>query len=450
MVDGEPTTLTRERYLKLREAGFLFWSKGLNSTHYSNSPANISAFNPKDAAEVKELKVLIEQQRDIIKEQKSLVSRYSKQIEEFLIWKDEYDIKTTSLKEAIDRLQVVVDFQQQKISDLEENGQKLLQNLQRRVTKLEGRKTSQSSVHVSKTEEPAKEETRAKNISSSSPSKVKKKKEIGHEFIEKGEKSSKSTSASRTSKAATILTGKIPTSTSKSSTSAPESKGMKRKREPISSNKLLASVKDTTQLDKSNNIDVTSTTVSLRHGSQEAKEGKVPDPELIVRVSLSKSSPIIIEPQKLTTDKAKAKDPLNNSKTADQSKKSVSTTSETLSSQVSDNHLLSTTTTRASDESKEGEPCTAGESDKGKAASAEELNKSLFVTAGETDKSEAVTAEESNKSAAATAEEAVPAQSNQDEAGTVEKTKRNAEASDSCTGDLSDGNQKRLKQAFRC
>ncbi len=150
MEDGEPTTLTRERYLKLREAGFLFWSKGINSTHYSNSPASISTFNPKDTTEVKELKVLIEQQKDIIKEQKTLVSRYSMQIEEFLIWKDEFDLKTSSMKDAIEQLQGIVASHEKKIADLEEIGPRDNQDLLKRITKLEGQKHTHSTIQPSK------------------------------------------------------------------------------------------------------------------------------------------------------------------------------------------------------------------------------------------------------------------------------------------------------------
>jgi predicted RNase H-like nuclease (RuvC/YqgF family) len=148
--DGEPTTLTRERYLKLREAGFLFWSKGINSTHYSNSPASISTFNPKDTTEVKELKVLIEQQKDIIKEQKTLVSRYSTQIEQFLIWKDELDLKTSSMKDAIDQLQSIIASHEKKITALEEIGPRDNPNPLKRFKKLECQKHTHSTIQPSK------------------------------------------------------------------------------------------------------------------------------------------------------------------------------------------------------------------------------------------------------------------------------------------------------------
>jgi hypothetical protein len=154
--DGEPTTLTRERYLKLREAGFLFWSKGINSTHYSNSPASISTFNPKDTTEVKELKVLIEQQKDIIKEQKTLVSRYSTQIEQFLIWKDELDLKTSSMKDAIDQLQSIIASHEKKITALIEIEPRDNPNPLKRFKKLEGQKHTHSTIQPSKEGEPPK------------------------------------------------------------------------------------------------------------------------------------------------------------------------------------------------------------------------------------------------------------------------------------------------------
>lgn len=330
--DGEPTTLTRERYLRLREAGFLFWSKGIKSTHYSNSPANISTFNPKDAAEVKELKVLIEQQSDVIKEQKTLMSRYSKQIEDFLVWKDEYDLNTSSLNDAVGRLQVVVELQQKKIAQLEENGPNSFQDLLKRVTMLEGRHLSHTTKHSSKAEEALKSSEEAERTSKKESEPLKKKEANDRDSLKQGKVSTKSISSSLSSKVVISLTKStnielLKKKSPSKSINASKKNVVKKKRsrdstvtnekksfveesvhKKVFTNKAItqeSAVSNKVQgFDQESERNAGFSTIDTHQGSKEMKKD-LPDSELIVRVPLSKPKPSIHESQKPGTSNLK-------------------------------------------------------------------------------------------------------------------------------------------------
>lgn len=421
MEDGEPTTLTRERYLKLREAGFLFWSKGINSTHYSNSPASISTFNPKDRTEVKELKVLIEQQKDIIKEQKTLVSRYSMQIEEFLIWKDEFDLKTSSMKDAIEQLQGIVASHEKKIADLEEIGPRDNQDLLKRITKLEGQKHTHSTIQPSKEgEHPKPSEPKDHKSSKTSiksmlslPQHSKKLKDKETESPKKEKKNVKSTFSTLPSKVASIPSKagshelSQTASSSKPVSSAPDLQGTKRKREAIINSEVQATLKESVKKksvpEKSNKIGESSVINALHHGFKDSKEVKYPDPELIVRVSLSNSVPLTKEPQKSSV--CEVKEVINMNKPTVLSKESdtssienqnhstrISSTSLELHEEDSSNvHKPNKGEAVISPEVGEGEQhVTDPEASKGKSLSSEKASKVENVTIEETNEDRAV------------------------------------------------------------
>lgn len=120
--DGQPTNLTRERYMRLKEVGFLFWTKGIKSIHLANSPARIAApiYDSIDSAEVEELKRLVNEQNRVIEEQQFLMNCMKKQVDELIDWKEQKEKKTKELQESFDLLQTVVENQERKISDLEE------------------------------------------------------------------------------------------------------------------------------------------------------------------------------------------------------------------------------------------------------------------------------------------------------------------------------------------
>lgn len=402
MKDGEPTTLTRERYLKLREAGFLFWSKGINSTHYSNSPASFSSFNPKDTTEVKELKVLIEQQKDIIKEQKSLVSRYSMQIEEFLIWKDEFDLKTSSMKDTIDKLQVVIASQEKKITDMEEARLRDKQSLLKRVTKLEVQKQSHSTLQLFQEGDPPKpsepkdhKANKASMPSHSPPSK--KMKEIEMESPKKEKKTAKSTSSTLSSKVASMPSKggthelSQAASSSKSTTSVLDLQGLKRKREAAINTEIHATVKEPVRKksvpEKSKKVGESSVVNPLHHGFKESKEVKHPDPELVVRVSLSKSIPSIKEPQKSSV--FDVKEVVNINKPTGLSKESAPLNDE--------NRIQSAGISPKSLELQEVDSNTVHKPKKGEAVSVEEAGKGEHVTAPDVSRAETISSEKASK-----------------------------------------------------
>ena len=108
--------------MRLKEIGFLFWTKGIKSIHLANSPARIAApiYDSIDSAEVEELKRLVNEQNRVIEEQQFLMNYMKKQVDELMDWKETKEKKAKELQESFDLLQTVVESQERKISDLEE------------------------------------------------------------------------------------------------------------------------------------------------------------------------------------------------------------------------------------------------------------------------------------------------------------------------------------------